>query len=445
MPYYREVEEPLDNLSKEELELLKVKNEIIKTRFEIKEKNKSWFKKNLAILIPSFIGLGTVVTGIVTGYFSAEHTRLENQRHDLVEDIKGFKNTRDSLNSINLGLSHSNDSLTNRNNSLEHSVVQITGEKGTLTKEVEAIGMEKNKLRTETRILGDSIGRLRNDVSQAAFKEYLRGIVKEPRIATTRFYEKIIGILHLHDNFYSVYLATLKKVIDTTNSSLLKADMFRILNDATGELQWKQKLFDLAKSFCTVTRDEDFLADYAFWEVYWWEYGKNREEKIEMEKFLGALITQYNAKENDTKMIIGAVGNLIANSDTQIEFYNAAPQEFCTLTNKAIEYCLNSIALRYDYYGFLQYASPIAFVCTMSELLKDPSRLPNVANSNILGEVVRLIQVNDPLLSKPVNLTSAESWADWQHQNSEVYHISMNVKSFCSDSASMVKIIGRRY
>jgi hypothetical protein len=101
----------LDELTNAQLQDLKLKMEIEKLHFETIDKKKSWLYKNLSILIPSFIALATIATGIVSGYFSATAIKLENQKHDLQDSINVFQTKRDSLYKQIVRLKVSNDSL----------------------------------------------------------------------------------------------------------------------------------------------------------------------------------------------------------------------------------------------------------------------------------------------------------------------------------------------
>jgi hypothetical protein len=103
-----------EKLSKQELEELKLKKEIDKLNAEIKEKEKPWVLKNVGVLLPSFLGVGTLLTGVFSGYFNVESIRLENQKHDLKQEVLAFIEKKDSLNTENIKLQSQNRSYTNK-------------------------------------------------------------------------------------------------------------------------------------------------------------------------------------------------------------------------------------------------------------------------------------------------------------------------------------------
>lgn len=161
----------MDGLTQQELTELKLKMEIEKLYFETADKKRNWLYKNSGILIPSLIALATILTGVITGYFSAATTKLENQKHDLQDSINVFQTKKDILNHRNQQLNDSNNflltsqkSLQEDNNNLKvkNDVLQDsvrTGKSKLLTTE-----SQKNKLQKDITTLSTQKSTLSKEV-----------------------------------------------------------------------------------------------------------------------------------------------------------------------------------------------------------------------------------------------------------------------------------------
>ncbi|HEX8174975.1 MAG TPA: hypothetical protein VF543_07635 [Pyrinomonadaceae bacterium] len=79
-------------LTKEALELKKL-------QLEIKDLERPFWKRPAYVLaaLPTLLAVITLSVGFINGYFSAQLTKLENQRHDVEVQIKDFEAKRDVL------------------------------------------------------------------------------------------------------------------------------------------------------------------------------------------------------------------------------------------------------------------------------------------------------------------------------------------------------------
>src|SRR5258708_5713514 len=82
----------MDNDEKDALELRKL-------ALEIAEMERSWWKRPTYILaaLPTLLAVIALSVGFVNGYFSAQLTKLENQRHDIELQVKEVKAVREQI------------------------------------------------------------------------------------------------------------------------------------------------------------------------------------------------------------------------------------------------------------------------------------------------------------------------------------------------------------
>ena len=75
--------------------------ELKKLTLEIAELERPWWKRPAYILaaLPTLLAMIALSVGFINGYFSAQLTKLENQRHDIEAQVKEFESRRDVLNS----------------------------------------------------------------------------------------------------------------------------------------------------------------------------------------------------------------------------------------------------------------------------------------------------------------------------------------------------------
>lgn len=73
--------------------------EIRKLSLEIAELKRPWWERPSYILaaLPTLLAIAALSVGFINGFFSAELTKLENQRHDLEAQVKEFEAKRDDL------------------------------------------------------------------------------------------------------------------------------------------------------------------------------------------------------------------------------------------------------------------------------------------------------------------------------------------------------------
>lgn len=84
-----------------------------KLALEIAEMERRWWKRPTYILaaLPTLLAVVALSVGFLNGFFSAQLTKLENQRHDLEAQIKEFETKRDALNVENKKLAEENKSI----------------------------------------------------------------------------------------------------------------------------------------------------------------------------------------------------------------------------------------------------------------------------------------------------------------------------------------------
>jgi septal ring factor EnvC (AmiA/AmiB activator) len=73
--------------------------ELKKLALEIAEMERPWWKRPTYILaaLPTFLAIIALSVGFINGFFSAELTKLDNQKHDVEAQIKEFESKRDDL------------------------------------------------------------------------------------------------------------------------------------------------------------------------------------------------------------------------------------------------------------------------------------------------------------------------------------------------------------
>lgn len=84
--------------------------ELKKLALEIAEMERSWWKRPTYILaaLPTLLAIVALVVGTLNGFFSAQLTKLENQKHDLEAQVKEFEVKRDALHLENENLTKKN-------------------------------------------------------------------------------------------------------------------------------------------------------------------------------------------------------------------------------------------------------------------------------------------------------------------------------------------------
>jgi septal ring factor EnvC (AmiA/AmiB activator) len=77
----------------------KVDLELKKLALEIADLERPWWKRPAYILaaLPTLLAVVALSVGFLNGFFSAQLTKLENQKHDLEVQIRDFEGKRDDL------------------------------------------------------------------------------------------------------------------------------------------------------------------------------------------------------------------------------------------------------------------------------------------------------------------------------------------------------------
>lgn len=73
--------------------------EIKKLTLEIADLERPWWKRPTYILaaLPTLLAMIALSVGVLNGFFSAQLTKLENQKHDLQSQVREFEEKRDEL------------------------------------------------------------------------------------------------------------------------------------------------------------------------------------------------------------------------------------------------------------------------------------------------------------------------------------------------------------
>lgn len=102
----------MENDEKDSLQLRKL-------ALEIAELERPWWKRPTYILaaLPTLLAVVALTVGFLNGFFSAQLTKLENQRHDIESQIREFEGTRNTLVTQNQKLQ--NDISTKQNALIE--------------------------------------------------------------------------------------------------------------------------------------------------------------------------------------------------------------------------------------------------------------------------------------------------------------------------------------
>src|SRR6266571_7601144 len=90
--------------------------ELKKLNLEIAEMERSWWKRPSYILaaLPTVLAVIALSVGFLNGFFSAQLTKLENQKHDVEAQIREFEGTRNALTAENEKLRQGMDEKTQR-------------------------------------------------------------------------------------------------------------------------------------------------------------------------------------------------------------------------------------------------------------------------------------------------------------------------------------------
>ena len=101
--------------------------EISKLRLEILYLERPFWKRPSYILaaLPTMLATLTLIYGIASGYFNASFIKLENQKHDLAEQIKEFDVRKSILENQIAVLESRNAELESQKKELEYKIAEL--------------------------------------------------------------------------------------------------------------------------------------------------------------------------------------------------------------------------------------------------------------------------------------------------------------------------------
>ena len=84
-----------------------------KLALEIADMERAWWKRPAYLLaaLPTMLAIAALSVGFLNGFFSAQLTKLDNQKHDLEVQVKEFEVKRDALHVENDTLSGENEKI----------------------------------------------------------------------------------------------------------------------------------------------------------------------------------------------------------------------------------------------------------------------------------------------------------------------------------------------
>jgi hypothetical protein len=100
--------------------------ELRKLSLEITDLERPWWKRPTYILaaLPTLLALIALSVGFLNGYFSAQWTKFENQKHDLEAQVKEFEVKRSDLYRQNLEFTKENQALKEEKTALVETLNQ---------------------------------------------------------------------------------------------------------------------------------------------------------------------------------------------------------------------------------------------------------------------------------------------------------------------------------
>lgn len=462
MAEYNDLKRPLDDLGKSELEELKLKTEIIKLRFEVQEKNKSWFIKNLAILIPSFIGICTLLTGYLTGYFNVQSVRLENQKHDLVAQIDSFTQKKDILNKKNDSLLERQILLESNFNkmkrdttALSSAVKNLRERNNNLANQNKNLSAQEEDLQAERNNLSNNINKLKSDVNHAAFNEYFINLTRKPDYGYE--YDHLLILMTKKGDADSYYLQTIKHSIDSTQDMLLKAVLLRLLYAQTSDINWRKKLHIIADNYCDslLVKRNNFSSFNRNNFLNTLNIIFERKDTLEELAYIEKTLLKLSSANNNNEYLRQDIANLLEHTTdlfsvsknslyaTQQELllFKKDPEHFCFFLNFSIQACLKDTGiLLHGEYSFIEKFAPIGFAALISEMIVKAKKIDKRINQFILFHQLQL-----SLYDLPRDISATNLWRDWQNKHSEIVDITLNINSYCSDNTKILKIVGRSF
>ena len=84
-----------------------------KLALEIADMERAWWKRPAYLLaaLPTLLAIAALSVGFLNGFFSAQLTKLDNQKHDLEAQVREFEVKRDALHVENNTLSGENEKI----------------------------------------------------------------------------------------------------------------------------------------------------------------------------------------------------------------------------------------------------------------------------------------------------------------------------------------------
>ncbi|HMG16937.1 MAG TPA: hypothetical protein VK590_15880 [Saprospiraceae bacterium] len=433
-----------ENSSKSELEEIKLKTEIINLRKEI---DKSWFSKNLAILIPSFIGFATILSAYLTGFFDVESKLLEIKKENLKKEIYNFEEKKDSLNIENLKLRDNNYFLINKEKSLNI-------ERNKLINDV----FEKNNhlafLNKNLNQLNKKVKKSYEDLSKAGFN-LVWDKFKINHDFQIYAYPLFEAIKQSKSELRSGYIKTIQNSIDSTKDLNFKAQLQLIMYSISENRKWVNQLFETGDLVCKNIKANKY-SNYKFYYQVLFNYGLDRafmpfeklnsiEDKIILEKKLISYIKEIQAHSSDVSSIMDIISATLQN-----EYYNEGnlnaliselikPEILCLILSESSKMTYyDEESLRSSNKILIEYIAPVAAVCHLTQLLSDSNFNDMVDQDGAfitdLNRRVRLlIQKNSGAFSQAPVSPSQSNWIDWKNQNQNILNYYKNISINCDE------------
>jgi len=469
--------EPLDGLSKPELEELKLRTEIQKLRSEMEEKQKGWAYRNVGILIPSVIGLLTLLTGYFTGFFNVEAKRLEIKKDLLVREVADFTAKKDTLNKENIALSESNKLLLNTQEALKKDRQQIQQKADELNKQVveinrkmQAIEKEKKKLGADVASLDtqkkqlekqkeslqDDIARLNDQLSKSAFYTLLRAYLSSANYSINGY--SLRDTVNKSPAVYrKQYIRELVQICDTTRSYEIKGGLQYILYSLTGDDNWKKKCVETGEHIVGLleTDANEQYSYYQYWSVYsnltayinyYNENGEfkyinpDNEAVLSVVKRLIGFLRRIPPAHKESSYVISILSSFTysyATGNAVAKAYLREPDTYCFLVSRLQQIPLTDKQGRtiFSYFYNLENVAPLAVICYYADLLSN-NQLGGYFSDLYIGEmqgkVVEMIGRHATKFTPPPMVSSPERWAQWKQQNQAIINAYHQLKSNCN-------------
>jgi len=448
--------------SNKDLDKDKLEAEIAKLKEETALIKKPWHSQPsfLSLIVSFSVPILSIVAAYFFGggkeYFDAKTISLQNERHDLEEEVAEFKGRRDSLNKVNISLVSSNKQLMAESKGLQLDTLRLgntvrgNSEKLVLyERDKRNYLLQINSLSSQKQNLNEQIQQKNRDLVQSSFKENfakLVGIKEYYNLSiNSTYFSGLLNAIKEGGEFQSEYINIIKNTIDTCTRLQLKAVLQALMYSYSYDPRWKTALFTTANKACDsikVSRNIEF-----YWRIFDQIQWKDKTEKISVVQFLAECISKLQSNSFERSDIFIPIAFMEFNDS--LELYRNLPNDFCFLLRTARQ----SISTQGSMVGngsliFLEYHAPIACVLIISEILKSNTRFASLSpfeRSQLLGQIIGLIERNpDVFTSKPENVNSADSWRNWQQQYDFLLQLLDQISNGNCNETNTKKLVGRR-